>query len=149
MYSTTYHETCPVTRNQRIVRYPLCPRQLPHRTGYKHRRSYTVYACFSLPYYNCNCFQDADGASFVTFGGQRLGFLTLDAFSVESGLCGMGQLNFYNRSNGVWDFYRNDGIGGLQGTCYSNTAVTSCPSASATDVVAYDKLVCLSDICGQ
>jgi hypothetical protein len=38
----------------------------------------------------------------------------------------MGQLDFYRRPSGVWEFYVNKGNGELQGTCYEYSAGNTC-----------------------
>ena len=86
---------------------------------------------------------NGDRAAEVRVDGKGVGSLDGSFFSVESGLCGLGQLNFYKQSDGSWDFYQNNGDGSLQGTCYSNTAITSCLLAFNV----YDQLVCYSYIC--
>lgn len=74
-------------------------------------------------------------------------------FSLDAGLCGMGQLDFYYRPNlGHWEFYVNGGNGEIQGTCYKNDAdLVGCNihPFSFLEVNYDDKLVCYSYICGD
>jgi hypothetical protein len=94
-------------------------------------------------YYNCNCLKNGDRAAQVLVGGRGVGSLPDSFFSVKSGLCGLGQLNFYKQGDGSWKFYKDGGDGSLQGTCYKNTAGTSCSGG----FIFYDQLVCYSYIC--
>ena len=106
-----------------------------------------VVACPSNYYkLNCNCLENGDRAAQVSVGDSKgVGSLPETFFSVKSGLCGFGQLNFYKQRNGVWNIYENNGNGHLQGACYSNTAGTSCSSGYFK--FFYDQLICYSYIC--
>lgn len=95
-------------------------------------------------YYNCKCMTGGDRAAQVLVDGHGVGDLPDDFFSIKSGLCGMGQLNFYKRSDGHWDFYVSNGDGKVQGACHSNTASSSCSGGFFFN----DLLVCYSYICG-
>lgn len=100
-------------------------------------------------YLNCNCYgQIADNADRGVGANKRP---EGDSFSLNDGLCGMGKLDFYYRSEkGHWEFYVSGGDGSLQGTCYSNSASDWCVrkgSLLSTDYT--DKLVCYSYICGH
>jgi hypothetical protein len=100
-----------------------------------------VIACPSN-YYNCKCF----------YGGQRRasigGALSNGHFSTVGNLCGVGQLDFYKRSDGHWEFYKHNGDGSLQGTCYSNTGgIEECNGPP--DAYFYEQLVCYSYICNH
>ena len=107
----------------------------------------TKYLACPSNYYNCNCYGSVhpDRGVFIQ-GSQNPGSAT---FSLDSGLCGMGQLNFYyQQSKGGWDFYVNDGDGSLQGTCYSNSAKSqSCSSFPLFQYQYFDRLICYSYIC--
>ena len=92
---------------------------------------------------NCDCMENGDRAARVSVNGQGQGSLPDSFFSVDAGLCGLGQLNFYKGSNGVWDIYENDGNGSLQGTCNSNSASSTCSNG----FLFFDQLVCYSYIC--
>ena len=88
--------------------------------------------------------ENGDRRAQVLVNGQGVWTLPDSFFSVEAGLCGMGQLNFYKQGDGHWDFYVDQGDGSLQGRCYSNSAVTSCSGD-----LYNDELVCFSYICGN
>src|ERR1700733_14773485 len=77
-------------------------------------------------YYNCKCLVNGDRAAQIVVNGQGVGSLSNNFFSIKGGLCGMGLFNFYKQGDGHWDFYVDNGDGSLQGTCYSNSATTSC-----------------------
>ncbi|CEG80558.1 hypothetical protein RMATCC62417_14876 [Rhizopus microsporus] len=103
-----------------------------------------VVACPSN-YWNCNCYGKGDRAGVVTDANNSgLGNITPDTnfFKIRKGLCGMGEMNFYKRNDGRWEFYANNGDGKLLGTCYENKAIKKC-----TTVLLTDKLVCYSYIC--
>jgi hypothetical protein len=100
-----------------------------------HSSSY--WACPSN-YWNCNCFAFGERSAAVE-DGSSAGF-----FRLASGLCGMGELDFYENSDKSWTFYVHNGDGSVQGTCYSNTALHVCPLEG---VEAQDQLVCYSYIC--
>ena len=114
--------------------------------GPKEPISTTSYLACPSNYYNCYCY----GA----IGNPDRGVYTLyhqspgsATFSLNSGLCGMGQLDFYYRqSKGGWDFYVNGGDGSLQGTCYSNSDTKTCAKLGFLSSY-HDKLVCYSYIC--
>jgi len=98
-------------------------------------------------YYKCNCFGMPNPASdrgvYIKSGQSPAS----NSFSLDAGLCGMGQLNFYYRQDkGGWDFYVNGGDGSLQGTCYPNLHAKDegCPIFQYT---YKDLLVCYSYIC--
>jgi hypothetical protein len=94
-------------------------------------------------YYNCKCLKDGDRAAQVIVNGAGVGSLPANFFSVKKGLCGLGQLNFYKSSDGKsWNFYQDKGDGTVQGTCYPNTAGTTC-----SGFIFNDQLVCYSYIC--
>jgi hypothetical protein len=106
----------------------------------------TKYVACPSNYYNCNCFGriNPDRGVFIQ-GGQNPGSAT---FSLDAGLCGMGQLNFYYQDNkGGWDFYVNDGDGSLQGTCYPNSDSKICSLPFVYTFKYTDSLVCYSYIC--
>ncbi|KAJ2979736.1 hypothetical protein NQ176_g3069 [Zarea fungicola] len=110
----------------------------------------TAIACPSN-YLSCKCYgQIADNAD---RGVGSIGHKSDlgNMFSLNSGLCGMGQLDFYYRSDrGVWEFYVNNGDGSLQGTCYSNSARDWCVQHGSTLSTDYDdKIWCDSYICGK
>ena len=94
-------------------------------------------------YDNCICMRDGKHGVQSLNGETSLG----DAFSLNGGLCGMSQMNFYKRSDGHWDFYVNNGDGSLQGTCYSNTATNECYNDGGAIEIFNDELVCYSYIC--
>ena len=96
-------------------------------------------------YYNCKCLKDGDRAAQVVVNDHGVGSLPASMFSVKAGLCGLGQLNFQKRGDGSWNIYKNDGDGSVQGTCYPDTAGTSCSGG----FFFYDQLVCYSYICGS
>lgn len=80
---------------------------------------YTEYIACPSNYYNCKCFGSIGidrGVKVLPRGSTKGSF-----FSLASGLCGMGQLDFYYRPNfGHWEFYVHGGNGQVQGTCYKN-----------------------------
>lgn len=96
-----------------------------------------VEACPSN-YYNCNCFFFNDRTGY----GPRQDLLGQD-FSIQAGLCGLPQLNFYGNEDGTYTFYINGGDGTAQGQCYPNTASLNCGGEGYYD----DRLVCYSYIC--
>lgn len=100
-----------------------------------------IEACPS-DYYNCKCMAKRDRAARVMFNDKPAESLPASFFYVQSGLCGVGQLNFYKQSDGTWKFYDDNGDGTLQGTCYPNAATTKC-----SNVLFFDQLVCYSNIC--
>jgi hypothetical protein len=103
------------------------------------------YVACPSDYYNCHCYGSVNPERGVfTLSGQNPGSAT---FSLKSGLCGMGQLNFYyQQSKGGWDFYVNGGDGSLQGTCYSNSDTKTCGKIGFL-ATYHDSLVCYSYIC--
>jgi hypothetical protein len=106
----------------------------------------TEYIACPSNYYNCNCFGSKDRAV-NTYLGQNPASAT---FSLNSGLCGMGQLDFYYQdSKKGWDFYVNGGDGSLQGTCYPNSDTQWCAIPLLWTTKYTDNLVCYSYICGQ
>ena len=84
-------------------------------------------------YYNCDCLANHNRAAEVVVNGQEVESLPDSFFSVQSGFCGIGQLNFYKQGDGSWDIYQNDGNGSLQGKCYSNRARNIPASSSMTN----------------
>jgi hypothetical protein len=90
-------------------------------------------------YFNCDCFTNGDRSG--TVAGDVAGG---DFFQVESGLCGMPQMNFYKNGDGSWDFYAAGGDGDVLGQCYGNGAEDFCGSK-----VVDDRLVCYSYVCGS
>ncbi|KAI8887653.1 hypothetical protein K501DRAFT_268744 [Backusella circina FSU 941] len=75
-------------------------------------------------YYNCKCWKNGDRAGRVAdINGRGIADIAgRDYFRIDKGLCGMGQLDFYKRPSGIWEFYVNKGNGELQGRCYENSA---------------------------
>ena len=95
--------------------------------------------------YTCDCLEGGNRAAKVMVYGQGVpGNLPDSFFSVNAGLCGSSQLNFYNKGGGIWEFYQNNGDGSLKGTCYPNSASPGCPG-----YLIDDQLVCYSNICGS
>ena len=103
-------------------------------------------AVFSCPanYHNCECMDDGSRNEPILVNG-RLAFDLPDSFfSIQAGLCGMGQLNFYKQGDGHWEIYVDQGDGSVQGECSSKAADrTSCFNQYD------DKLICTSYICGN
>ena len=92
-------------------------------------------------FYDCNYFTDLRHSEAVLpgpFDGQH-------NVAILSGLCNMGQLNLFINSDGTWSMYVDKGNGTIVGTCYPNTANTTCHSAVYKTIV--DKLVCYTNIC--
>lgn len=93
-------------------------------------------------YYNCDCFQNGDRAG---YGPQKDAVADGDNFNIDAGLCGLGELNFYNAGSGEYEFYIAGGDGSVQGTCYTNIATpVNCEYATYSD-----RLVCYSYVCGS
>lgn len=90
-------------------------------------------------YYNCDCFQHGGRTG---FGPGSDAVASGSDFSIGAGLCGLGQLDFYNRGGGHYQFYQHNGDGTLQGDCFNNVATSDCGST-----VWEDRLVCFSYIC--
>jgi hypothetical protein len=104
----------------------------------------TVIACPSN-YYNCRCIQGGDRRVTIGADGGEPKDLPDGYFYTEGKFCGVGKLNFYERSDGHWQFYKDGGDGSLQGECWSNTK-----SPSTCGNIAYsEQLVCYSYICGK
>lgn len=119
----------------------------------KDGKQITTFATIACPsnYLNCNCYgQIATNADrgVGSVGNKRP---TGSSFSMKAGLCGMGQLDFYYRSDRrVWEFYVHNGDGGLQGTCYSSKYNDKCLRKVTTLSTDYDDaLWCDSYICGN
>ena len=93
-------------------------------------------------YYNCDCMLNGNRRA------DGMGMTSEPVFSVKGGLCGMGQLNFYQQSDGHWDLYVNNGDGSLQGRCYGDSRRSMCPNPPyAIDFL--NQMVCYSHICGN
>ena len=103
---------------------------------------YGVHLACPSDYYNCRCFVDDDRSEYVTVGDGVVINLPDNFFSVQSGLCGLKQLDFYKQSDGSWDIYEENGDGSLQGTCNSNSGSNKCGRYGI-----YEELVCYSYIC--
>ncbi|KAF8814055.1 hypothetical protein BYT27DRAFT_7180308 [Phlegmacium glaucopus] len=95
-------------------------------------------------YYDCDCLKDGDRAARVLVNGEGVASLPDNFFSVDAGLCGLGQLDFFKQSDEVWNFYIHEGDGTLQGTCYPNNATNTC-----SGFYFFDQLVCYSYICNR
>lgn len=112
---------------------------------------FTTYIACPSNYLNCKCYGGFSDNSDRGVGVAH-GAITGD-FSLKAGLCGMGQLDFYWRSNlGKWEFYVNGGNGDKQGECYKNSAALAGCGINPTSVLETnydDKIVCYSYICGQ
>ncbi|KAJ2982980.1 hypothetical protein NQ176_g1025 [Zarea fungicola] len=111
---------------------------------------FTQYIACPSNYMNCNCYgrfaANADRGVEVAHGS------TSGDFSLKAGLCGMGQLDFYKRSGGFWEFYVNNGNGDIQGTCYKNSAELQGCGINPLSVLETnydDQIVCYSYICGE
>jgi hypothetical protein len=108
--------------------------------GYQYHR-----VCPS-PKYGCDCFNGAgDGAkAILPSGTNQLGTY----FQVQGGWCKgtsgipMPVTDFYKRSDGHWDMYKNNGDGAAIGTCYSNSDTKSCGANKYED-----NLVCYTTWC--
>lgn len=113
--------------------------------------TFTQYIACPSNYLNCNCYggfaANADRGVQVSKGS------TSGDFSLNAGLCGMGQLDFYYRANlGHWEFYVDGGDGSIQGTCYKNDAKLAACGLSPYSILETnydDQLVCYSYICGN
>jgi hypothetical protein len=108
----------------------------------------TRYLACPSNYYNCNCYGAYNSDRGVLTSNEQSP--TSTTFSLQAGLCGLGQLNFYYiQDKGGWDFYVNGGDGSLQGTCYTNSASTQyCFGNLPLLSTSYtDSLVCYSYIC--
>jgi hypothetical protein len=98
-------------------------------------------------YYNCKCFQGHDRAATIAVGGTPVHTLPTGFFSTQGKFCGEDQMNFYNRGNGLWEFYANNGNGIRLGYC--NTPAKSQGTRCDGEWLFTDQLVCYSYICGQ
>jgi hypothetical protein len=106
----------------------------------------TEYLACPSNYYNCDCWgPHHDRAGYVIRGDPN--HSTFFSISGAKSLCGMGQLNFYKRDDGHWDFYVNNGDGSIQGKCYSNRKDEGSQICSAALITYTDLLVCYSYIC--
>lgn len=111
--------------------------------------SWTDYVACPSNYFGCQCY------GYISATADR-GVLTRQNkpptgdFSINAGLCGLGQLDFYYRqAENKWEFYKNGGDGAIQGTCYSNSGHDLCLKNTGTAVTVnyYEELVCYSYIC--
>ena len=103
-------------------------------------------ACSSSTY-TCDCFQKGIGAADVFVDSGVVPKSLPGTFSINPGLCGSPQLDFYE---GTRDFYYHGRDGTVEGTCYSNTATMLCSSDSnnMNDAIKVDdQLICYSTIC--
>jgi hypothetical protein len=100
----------------------------------------SVVACPSN-YWNCKCLTSGDRT------GKVDGTLGDSVFSIKSGFCGMGKLNFYKSGN-TFLMYKDGGDGKVIGTCYWNTGdagkVCGITGGSTTVTGGY---VCYSYVC--
>ena len=100
----------------------------------------TRYAACPSNQYNCNCFTGLSTplTTYVAPFGQY--------FQLASGLCGQNyRMNFYLRSGGFYEFYKENGNGQSLGKCYDNSGAAS---VKCLDYTVRDQLVCYSWICG-
>jgi hypothetical protein len=106
----------------------------------------TEYIACPSNYYNCNCYGAMNPDRGVLIQpGTNPGSAT---FYLKSGLCGMGQLDFYyQQSKGGWDIYVNGGDGSLQGTCYPNSDTQHCSFLPLFTSKYTDNLICYTHIC--
>lgn len=99
-------------------------------------------------YLNCNCYGQMQDNADRGVGTNPPRHDIGGDFSLAAGLCGMGQLNFYYRSDrGVWEFYVANGDGKVQGTCYKNSASDWCSRGAYLDSQYTDKMWCSTHIC--
>lgn len=82
-------------------------------TGPSSQDHWTSYVACPSNYFNCKCLVSSDRTGHVDGGNPGTGF-----FYIDSGFCGMGQMNFYDRGNGHWEYYLNGGD--KIGDCYGN-----------------------------
>ncbi|KAL7792469.1 hypothetical protein V8C37DRAFT_380416 [Trichoderma ceciliae] len=107
-----------------------------------------VVACPSN-YYNCKCMLDGDRAGYLSAGDTPVDGLskTGSNFFQLTGMCGVGNMNFYLQGDGSWLFYLDGGDGSVQGTCYDgNSSTKNCNGFSAA-CSWRNILVCYSYIC--
>jgi hypothetical protein len=100
----------------------------------------TRYAACPSNQYNCNCFIGSTTpiTTYVAPFGQF--------FQLDNGLCGQNyRMNFYLRSGGYYEFYKENGNGASLGKCYDNSGANS---VKCVDYTVRDQLVCYSWICG-
>src|ERR1700731_3515250 len=76
---------------------------------------YDYYVACPSDYYNCDCIMNGDRAGHPLTGET----INDSAFSI-TGMCGVGQMNFYLNSDSTYSVYLNGGDGSVIGTCYSS-----------------------------
>ena len=91
--------------------------------------------------YGCNCFENGVSSVEVVVNPLESNFIY-----INSGLCGMGQLDLYLRSYNNWDIYQHGGDGTLQGRCSSTETSTKCGNSK---VQYRDVMICETYICGN
>ncbi|KAL7911297.1 hypothetical protein GGI35DRAFT_478660 [Trichoderma velutinum] len=107
-----------------------------------------VVACPSN-YYNCDCMLWGDRAGFLRAGDTPVDGLatTGSTYFQLSGMCGVGNMDFYKQGDGSWLFYIAGGDGSVQGTCYNgDNSIKDCFGVSASCSWT-NILVCYSQIC--
>jgi hypothetical protein len=68
-------------------------------------------------------------------------------FEATKDICGVAQLDFYQRADGHYDFYTPSGA--FQGSCYNDSGAKAIGCASFSGQVAFiEELVCYTSICG-
>lgn len=110
---------------------------------------WTDYVACPSNYFGCKCYGKISPSADRGVSTRQRKPPTGD-FSIEAGLCGMGQLDFYYRAaDNKWEFYVNGGNGDIQGTCYPNSTHDLCFLTTSTILTVnyYDELVCYSYIC--
>lgn len=111
--------------------------------------NWTDYTVCPSNYFGCQCYgglKATSGRGVSTKGNKP----PTGDFSINAGLCGVGQLDFYYRANeNKWEFYIDNGNGQLQGTCYPNNGHDLCSLRTGTVITVnyYEELVCYTKIC--
>ena len=98
----------------------------------------------------CDCASKGDCAPKVLDGGgKEVKKLPNNFFSVDSGLCGLGKLNFYQEKDGSGKYYLDGGNGTLLGNCNSTMDNRGCTySGVFSKTFVQHQLSCTSDISG-
>lgn len=74
--------------------------------------------------------------------------LEKDSFSIPSGFCGQGKLDFYKGGDGSYKFYNSGGDGSVRGQCWVTPgSKKECSITLGSSNVQAD-WVCYSDVCG-
>jgi hypothetical protein len=101
---------------------------------------------FASSDYNCDNFAPSISHSVSNINTLNGGRPLPSFFTFGTDFCGeQYKINFYENSDGTYDFYQNDGDGALLGTCYPDAEIMGCDGGN---VGVQDVLYCTSSVCG-